>query len=282
MKIFIWGMGLLGASLALRLQKSGHTIRGAVRSHRSQKILNDFGFHDVVTEYDDALPYLKTCDILILGINIADCFPLLQSLLREPTFPSNILIMDICSTKAEICNFMQNNFPQALFIGCHPMAGRETTGPASADETLFEGTTTFICPPSNPHAEMHLPTVTALFENVGSHPVVINPERHDVLMAHISHGLHLQACVIANLTENCDLSNLPASIAGGSFRDMTRVTESSGVMWQEIIDSNKENVIDWLEKMRSELGRQIELLKRNKLNVSELFERAKKNRHKII
>lgn len=278
-KVFIWGMGLIGASLGLRLKAAGYTISGSVRSEKSRAELLSMGFNAIAVGEAESLAALGSADILALGLNLPDCYGVLDKVLKDPALAQKLIVFDMCSTKAEICNFVSTKYPHARFVGIHPMAGKEKNGPGAADATLFEGATVFVVP----HADAGVTeNVTGLWQTCGARTAILSPEEHDRWMAYMSHGLHLSACLIARLSGDIFDPAFPLYPAAGSYRDMTRIAQSSGEMWRDIVTSNKANVAAWLRKLGREAACLADDLEAGTADIPALFAEAKKKRDQIM
>jgi prephenate dehydrogenase len=285
MKVFIWGMGLIGASLGLRLKQAGYQVTGAVRTERSRRVLQQKGFSEVFIANDECLRALSGCDILALGLNIEDCFPIIDQVMAQPALREKLIVFDMCSSKKQICEFMQRNYPDAAFVGSHPMAGKEKQGPEAADAHLFEGSTVFLVSPpadSSPRQARAHAIVAELWGATGARTATLTADEHDRIMAHVSHGLHLAACLIARLSGRLNLDTLQVSPAAGSYRDMTRIAESSGAMWKEITLSNQEYVTAWLRDLGSEALRLAHDLETGRADIPALFAEASAARRRVM
>lgn len=278
-RVFIWGMGLIGASLGLRLKALGYQVSGSVRSEKSRTELLNMGFSGIVVGEAESLAALASADILALGLNLPDCYGVLDKVLTNPALAEKLIVFDMCSTKAEICNFVRSNYPKARFVGIHPMAGKEKNGPGAAEATLFEGATVFVIP----HTDKAVTDrITRLWQDSGARSASISPEEHDRWMAYMSHGLHLSACLIAKMSGDIFDPAFPLYPAAGSYRDMTRIAQSSGEMWRDIVTSNKGNVAAWLRKLGREAASLADELDSGKADIPALFAEAKKNRDQIM
>ncbi len=247
-------MGLIGASLALRLQELGHTVSGSVRSERSREILQKRGLQNTCVAAEFTPARLADTDILVLGLNISDCLTAIDAAMALPELRESLLITDLCSTKQLICRQVASEYPSARFIGAHPMAGKETQGPAAAESSLFAGCTVYLSParPADEQQAQDALTIARLWQSVGANTAMIDAGDHDRRMAYVSHGLHLAACLIARMSREAAGEIDSPSPAAGSYRDMTRIALSSGDMWQDIIASNSANVADWLRQLSRE------------------------------
>lgn len=281
-KIFVWGMGLMGASLSLRLKELGHPVSGAVRSEKSRAALLQMGFSDVYVHDTEILQNLADADMLILGINIEHVDHALKLIASQPRLAERLLIFDMCSTKQEICSWVRDKYPALQFVGAHPMAGRELKGPTAAEATLYDGATVFLSPINKDSDAALVERVAALWHSVGAHTQLISPEDHDALMASISHGPHLMACLIAKISDGPILKHLAFTPAAGSYRDMTRVATSSGAMWSGIVASNRKNTAAWLRQIAEASAGLAEEVEAGNSNIEELFSEAQAARKRVM
>ncbi|MBS0616934.1 MAG: prephenate dehydrogenase/arogenate dehydrogenase family protein [Spirochaetes bacterium] len=283
--IFIWGMGLMGASLALRLKEAGHRVSGAVRSSKSQQTLTQMGLTDILMGDTECIQALEHADILVLGLNLNDCYRVLSLIAAHPTLGERLAILDLCSTKAEIMAHVRTYYPHLRFIGTHPMAGKEIQGPQAAERTLYENAAVFITPPEHLHAAIaqDLTRLAAdIWSIAGAHTATINAVEHDRMMAAVSHGLHLNACLIALLSASGAGKNIDLSPAAGSYRDMTRIVQSSGKMWAEIIHSNRQNTSAWLRALADAANELATGIDQQTVDIAVLFEKAQAVRTQVM
>jgi prephenate dehydrogenase len=285
MRVFVWGMGLIGASLALRLKAHGYNVSGAVLSDRSRDVLLQRGFENIYVNEAEAIEALHAADILVLGTGVTECCRILDLVYADPQLRRHLTVFDLCSTKEQICAHASRYGAEARFIGCHPMAGKELQGPQAAESTLFEGASIFLTPLSTASATVNadlVAQVTSLWDATGAHTCVTNPADHDKTMAYVSHGLHLNSCLIARMSETIVSIAPPLSPAAGSYRDMTRIVQSSGAMWQEISESNRTNIVAWLRQLSSEAANLADKLEDGDSQISQLFDEARVAREQLM
>jgi prephenate dehydrogenase len=267
------------------LRELGVKVTGAVRSEKSKLVLTNLGFESICTTEAEILNALKTTDILIVGLNLQDAKRALKLTYADGNLLSRLTVFDICSTKSEICSYVADNFPSAKFVGAHPMAGKEKQGPEAAEASLFEGSTVYLTPLAHQPEEVRdtlIRNASEIWHSVGARTASIGPAEHDRIMASVSHGLHLVSCLIARLS-GAALNPPPAlTPAAGSYRDMTRITQSSGAMWSEIIASNKTNVADWLKALSSECAGLAASIESDQADIEKLFGEAQAARAKIM
>jgi prephenate dehydrogenase len=284
MKIYIQGMGLIGASMALRLKELGHEVAGSVRSEKSREVLKSLGLQNIALADEFQTNILEGYNLLVLGLNISDCLPAIDAAMAIESLRKSLLVTDLCSTKKQICDYVAANHPDMRFVGSHPMAGKETQGPAAAEAKLFAACTVFITPAltDTPTKAHDFATVTDLWREIGAKTCTLAADEHDRRMAYVSHGLHLAACLIARLSAAAAGGPDLPTPAAGSYRDMTRIALSSGAMWQDIVTSNHTNVSEWLRCLAAESTSLAAALDAGNADIVTLFSEAASARAKVM
>jgi prephenate dehydrogenase len=153
--------------------------------------------------------------------------------LVENLTPTNALITDVASAKSAIVRRAESL--KLRFVGGHPMAGSQLSGVANASSNLFEGARYFLTPTSHTDPEDYR-EVAGFVRKLGAVPTAVDPEKHDLLMAALSHLPHLMAAALLKVAS--DISPEALSFAGPSFRDLTRVGASNPELWSDILAEN--------------------------------------------
>src|SRR5690606_25251999 len=139
-----------------------------------------------------------------------------------------------------------------VFIGSHPMAGSEKTGLAARDAHLFESAAWILCPEKDtPPAALE--TLQHFAEGLGARVLRFAPDRHDALVAQVSHLPQLLATALAATVVARDDADEALQVAGPGFRDMTRLAASSFAVWEPILRTNRRNLEHLLAAYRREL-----------------------------
>jgi prephenate dehydrogenase len=250
--VAIWGMGLLGGSLGLALRKrglAGRVIGVGRNPERLAKAL-DLGTCDETT--CDLAEGFAEADLAVLCTPVAvlaDALPRLGTMFKE-----GAIVTDVGSTKRRIVEAAEAAMPPGRrFVGCHPMSGAEVSGVAHAREDLYDGNPCFLTPtPSTDPDAVAL--LASLWSKIGSRVVVTDPDRHDAVVAAISHAPHLASSALAALAASLgEDENYLAAVVGGGFWDTTRLAKGDLAMWVEICSENR----DWIDER---LGRLVDLL----------------------
>ncbi len=252
--IYIAGLGLIGASMALGIRRDhpDYEILGYNRSKPSRDIALERGMIDRAT--DDFASFAPLADIIILTLPIKQTIAFIQEL-ASLNLKEGVLISDAGSTKSAIVDTAEENFAgkSVRFIGGHPMAGSHKTGAASADVNLFENAY-YIFTPSSLTTSDTLEEMKNLLSGLHARFIEIDAAEHDKVTSQVSHFPHILA---SSLMEQTALyareHELAGRFAAGGFRDMTRIAESEPGMWTSILLSNRETIIERIEDFKGRL-----------------------------
>jgi prephenate dehydrogenase len=162
--------------------------------------------------------------------------------------------MDMGSTKGEICAAMASLPPGVQPVGGHPMCGKETAGFGAAEPGLYHQAPWVLSPLERTSREA-LCLATELAEAVGARPVLLAPERHDRLVATISHLPFLLASALVHAVAQVGAEDeMVWQLAAGGFRDTSRVAASDTRMFMDILMTNRQAVLDQLDNFAGQLA----------------------------
>lgn len=238
--VLIIGVGLIGGSLGLSLKASPLVgrVTGVDDSVLCLERAVAMGAIDDAAELESAVP---TADLIFLCTPIGSFAATIEKI--KPWLKPGAIVSDVGSTKREVMRLFAGLPEQVYKIGGHPMAGSEIMGINGADRYLFENAVYILTPaPDTP------PEVISFMESVlsctGARIKLLAAERHDELVAAISHVPHLAAVALVNLTQGEEEHLM---MAAGGFRDTTRIASSNPELWENIIFSNREKIVDKLD-----------------------------------
>lgn len=256
--VAVVGLGLMGASLCMDL-KNGHLcreVRGVAR--RTQTVLDAFFAGAVDLATNDLHTGILGADIVILATPVRTIVSTLEEIgLR--LWPGT-LVMDMGSTKADICAAMETLPPSVQPVGGHPMCGKETAGFGAAECGLYRNAPWVLSPleRTDPAA---LELAAELAAAVGARPYVIEPARHDQLVAAISHLPFLVASALTGTVAAVGGRDALAwELAAGGFRDTSRVAASDTQMFLDILLTNRAAVLAQVDRFAGQLGELRQLL----------------------
>jgi prephenate dehydrogenase len=277
-KITLVGVGLLGGSLGLASQRHrlAREVVGLVRRPASIAECEQLG---VVTEAtQDPRAAAADADLVVLCTPISQMKATLEPML--PALKRGAVVTDVGSVKGSVVQELEPLVAAAggHFVGSHPMAGAEKTGPAAAKVDLFAQAICVVTPTprSSPTA---VERVEEFWTHVGGRSLRLSPDAHDELVSRSSHLPHVVAAGLANYVLSPLHPEQQGLLCANGFRDTTRIASSSAEMWRDIALANRKNLgrvlgifIDDLEEFRHALeageGRVIE----------DYFEKARQRR----
>lgn len=247
-RVTILGTGLIGGSFALALRKdlTDISISGWDRPEvvREKEVRNVF---DETFSGNLGLALAKA-DLIYVALPIAVTLDLFSEIARQA--PPSALVTDACSTKLRIMEeagqLFGGNIGGAIFLGGHPMAGKELSGIAAADADLFRGHSYALIAAGEAIAtptasEPRIAAFVKILEKIGAQPLWIGAQQHDYAVGLASHLPQLAAVALASfLYDRLDENGLPITLAGPGLRDTLRLAGSPYSTWRDIILTNKE------------------------------------------
>src|SRR4051812_25898957 len=241
-KVTLLGVGLLGGSLglALKQRKLAARVEGFVRRQASVDECQKIGVVDAA--HLDLTKAVEGADLIVFCTPLAQMREIAERISKVVGrgVPAEPLVTDVGSVKGSVVQELEPLFPN--FVGSHPMAGSEKTGPAAATTELFHDAVCVVTPTarSNPKA---VDRIEELWRSVGGMTRRLSPEIHDELVGRSSHLPHVLAAQLVNYVLGPNRSQDQALLCANGFRDTTRIASGSPEMWRDIALSNRENVI---------------------------------------
>ncbi len=235
-KVAVIGVGLIGGSLGLALKGRGlarHVV-GVARREETLRVALEMGVCDDVTT--DAVEAATGADFVFLASPVGQMAALCAQI--APVVAPGCLVSDGGSTKARVVKGCEPLFPDAHFVGGHPMAGSAESGPGAARADLFEGAVWILTPTPRTDA-IALGQMRALAEKLGARPLEMAPDEHDCLLAVSSHLPHLTASALVHSFLRAKAgAPVIADLVASGWRDSTRVAAGSAEMWRDICLDN--------------------------------------------
>jgi prephenate dehydrogenase len=260
-RVTVLGTGLIGGSFALALRK--YTTEMHISGWDRADVLREAQNRGAVDECfsGDLMPALQKADLIYIALPIAATIDLLPEIARHA--PPHALVTDACSTKVRIVQAAAETFSNEkgpLFLGGHPMAGRELSGIAHANADLFRentyaliakslepvaaGLQTRSSSPANetaPSQDSRVSAFVKILEKIGARPLWLGAPQHDYAVGLASHLPQLAAVALAAfLYDRLDENGLPITLAGPGLRDSLRLAGSPYSTWRDIVLTNQE------------------------------------------
>jgi prephenate dehydrogenase len=247
----IVGLGLMGGSLALALRSCCDTITGIDPSAAARRYALQQGVVDAAT--DDLQQGVTEADTVILCAPVRVITTLVERRIGS-YLRSNTLLLDIGSTKQDICAAMGRLPIGIQAMGGHPMTGKEVSGIEASDPALYHGRPFVLCPTrrTTPAARGR---ALALVEAVGAVAFEMEAQRHDRLVAAISHLPYiLSSTLVATIAKESQSDAMVWELAAGGFRDMSRLAAQDVQMMGDILSTNTQAVATLLALFRVQLA----------------------------
>jgi prephenate dehydrogenase len=253
-RIAIIGLGLIGGSIGLALKRSnleGVRIVGSARTRDTVQRAKKIGAID--EEARTAEDAVRDARLVIIAAPILATRPLFEEI--APALMPGAVVTDCGSTKGNVVRWAKELLPDtAHFVGGHPMAGKETSGIDAADGDLFREKT-WVVVPSVTADESAVRTVVGLAQLCGATVTFMDADEHDSYVAAISHlPLALSSALFSVAFGSTAWPEL-ATLASSGFRDTTRLASGSPEMAHDIMISNRDNVLHWIDRFQEELSR---------------------------
>lgn len=276
--IAILGPGLLGASLMQAARQNGlcqHTVAWSRRPETRIRC-------EQQTWCDAVMPTASAAaaqaDLVVVCTPVETIVPIISEI--SDSLKSGSLVTDVGSTKSLICRQAHAATPDEVhFVGSHPMAGSEKTGMEHARADLFHHRACFVTPllDTDPVA---CEKMVRFWTAIGMDVKTTNPEKHDEIVANISHLPHILASVLCSHLANQDPTWL--NYAGGGLHDTTRIASGDSRLWKSIIEQNREEILQALTGFEQEMNRIRAAIYNNQtFDIINILERGKQYRDKF-
>lgn len=244
--VLVVGCGLLGTSLGLALREQGVEVWLEDLDPEHVRTATGLGAGVPPTERGSAALVVVAVPPDHLGEAIAEALRTTRG-----------VVTDVGSVKSGPLSEVASLVPAedlARYVGSHPMAGSERSGPLAASATLFEGRPWAVAPHAGSSAEA-VAAVTELVEACGAQAFTFTPEDHDVAVARTSHVPHVMAALVA--ARLAQASPVDLALSGQGVRDVTRIAAGDPRLWEQILTANRSAVGGLLREVRDDLDRML-------------------------
>lgn len=251
-RVVIAGVGLIGGSLAIAGKKAGifGTVAGLGRTQTTLDRALELGIADEI--FSDPKDALKGADLLFVATPVETIIPFCIS--SAPFLEDGCVVTDGGSVKGKIVRELEAGLPSSVkFVGGHPVAGTEKSGPDSAFATLYENRYTIVTPTEKTDPDA-LDRIIKMWRAVGSKVVTMTPDEHDEALAVISHLPHLTAYALVETLDKADTSGKIKKFVAGGFKDITRIAASHPQMWRDIFSMNRAEVLRSVERFEASIA----------------------------
>jgi len=248
MTVGIIGLGLMGGSLGIALKSTETPYRIIGYDHNATHCKEAVSL-ELVDEIASSIDEIIACDVIVLSIPVNGIIKALQNL---TTVDAHTTIIDLGSTKEKIVASVPNKI-RANFVAAHPMTGTEKFGPTAAIEDLYRDKVVVLCDMED-SGKRQQEIAKSIFDEIGMRLVFMGAKEHDRHAAFISHMPHALSFSLANAVMGQEDPKSITALAGGGFRDMSRIAKSSPHMWEDVFRQNRDNLIVAIKNFKEELN----------------------------
>ena len=232
------GTGLIGGSIGMALRAQGWFVTGRDRDHARAERALALGALDAIGSDPDA-------ELAVVATPVGAVAAEARALVSPST-----IVTDVGSVKGPIVDAVDH----PRFVGGHPMAGSEQEGVEGADAALFEGATWVLTPTATTDPDTFA-RLRSVISSIGADVVAIPAERHDELVAVVSHVPHLTAAALMGIAaDRAEEHATVLRLAAGGFRDMTRIAAGHPGIWPDICAENRAAIVEVLDRLLDRLG----------------------------
>ncbi|MBQ2023932.1 MAG: prephenate dehydrogenase [Alistipes sp.] len=251
MKVTIIGLGLIGGSFALALKAKGlaTTVVGVESNPLHATKALELGIADTILPLNEAL---VGAELIVLSVPV-DAIPQLAVKILNRITEEQIVI-DMGSTKEELCEIISMHPNRHRFVATHPMWGTEYSGPQAATANSFASRNVVVCEKERSDSKA-VERVEAIYRALGMEVLEMDAEQHDLHAAYVSHISHITSFILSTtVLEKEREEEAIFNLAGGGFDSTVRLAKSSAETWIPIFTQNKYNILDVLREYIHQLN----------------------------
>jgi prephenate dehydrogenase len=278
-KVTVIGLGVMGASIGLAVKKRMIDVRVTGIVRREQHLQQALKMRVADEVYKEFAPEAFKTDLVILAVPVLSIIRMIEDI--KPFLQKGTIITDIGSVKGLIVDQASRVYGKGhIFIGSHPMCGSEKKGMEHADLRMFDNAPCILTPDSSTDPA-DIEKLSSFWGALGCRMLTMDASLHDRQISHISHLPHMLSSALMNFSceQRKHHENL-LDVAGTGFSDMTRLSEGNPSLWTDILQANRENIIDSIGSFKEGLDEILGILKKN--DKERLFNYLKKNYERKI
>ena len=250
MKVGIVGLGLIGGSIGLKLKDLYNNI--IIYGYDIDDNSVNYCLKNKIIDLKFDEEFIPELDFIFLAIPVESIKNQLSHYLNKTS--DDTLIIDLGSTKFQICNSVDNHQNRKNYLAAHPIAGTEFSGPNSAKKDLFNDKVMILCDTEKTDPNL-LFDAKKIIESLGMSIKTMNSKEHDKHIAYVSHLSHISSFMLGKtVMDKEDDEHAIYNMAGSGFESTVRLAKSSPEMWSSIFVENKKNIIESLDEYISNIN----------------------------
>jgi cyclohexadieny/prephenate dehydrogenase len=277
------GIGLIGSSMARAMRRAtlAGTIVACDTKPKHLKAAIDLGIADEASK--DCAAAVRDADLVVIATPVSTYASIAKAI--APHLKPGAILTDVGSVKQDVIAAVAPHVPKdAHFVPGHPIAGTEHSGPEAGFAELFDNRWCVLTPLPKT-SKKAVAKISELWKGMGARVDIMSPDHHDMVLAITSHLPHLIAYTIVGTATDLegDLKREVIKYSASGFRDFTRIAASDPVMWRDIFLTNRDAVLEILQRFTEDLtALQRSIRKGDGRSLEDLFTRTRAVRRSII
>jgi len=272
----IIGLGLIGGSIAKSIKKNKPEIE--ISAFDFDDVLDAAKSLNIIDKKLSKINEVLASELIIIALPVDESLKVFRELSK--ILKPNQILTDVCSVKNSFHKLWEQSNSEGIYIGMHPMSGKEKGGFENSDELLFENCILVVT--DNLQNDTRKKEFAEFISYLGANILEIPAKQHDIIAASVSHLPQLVSIALVNTaalkTDNYHFLDL----AAGGFRDMTRIASSDFSIWESIINENQNEILIALEKFAAEIEEMKENIKKKDYKLlKQKFNEANISRNEI-
>ena len=250
MNVGVIGLGLIGGSIALKIKEidKNTVIYGLDKDLDSMSYSLSKGIIDKKLDINS----INNLKYLFIAIPVDAIKSEIESILNK--ISNNTLVVDLGSTKYEICKKVQDHSNRKNFLAAHPIAGTEFSGPSAAINNLFDNKVLILCETEKTDQDL-LSDALKIFDLMNMNIINMDSIEHDKHIAYVSHLSHISSFMLGKTVMNKEKDqDTIYDMAGSGFESTVRLAKSSPETWASIFVENKKNIVESLNEYISNIN----------------------------
>lgn len=250
MNVGIIGLGLIGGSIALKIKEidKNTVIYGLDKDMDSMSYSLSKGIIDKKLD----IKSIDNLKYIFIAIPVDAIKSEIESILNK--ISNDTLVIDLGSTKYEICKRVLDHANRKNFLAAHPIAGTEFSGPSAATNNLFDNKVLILCETEKTDQHLLLDALK-IFDLMNMKIINMDSIEHDKHIAYVSHLSHISSFMLGKTVMNKeDDQDTIYDMAGSGFESTVRLAKSSPETWASIFVENKNNIVESLNEYISNIN----------------------------
>lgn len=275
-RVVIIGLGLIGGSIAKALRKT--ELKLEISAFDKKEVLDAAIKDGAIDVALGGIDEVFSADLIFICLPVDLTLYTLENI--APFLHDEMIITDVCGVKSIVQKKWESLDCEGIYIGGHPMTGKEHGGYENSDPLLFENSVYIISETIRKHPEAN--SFLQIIHSLGARIKIVNPIVHDEIVAAVSHLPQLLSVSLVNFASKKEGKINFLDYAAGGFRDMTRIASSDFSIWESVISANKEKIISAIDNFIEELHTiKVMISKSNLDNIAKKFEASRLRRDEI-